>query len=498
MRSDLYARKSSKDEGRSVARQERAWRADCAAVDAEVGYKFVDPDMSASRYARKDRDGYAELLGHIRSGGCQMLSLWESTRGSRQMGEWVAFLDLCREKRVLIRVFGDGEDAATFRPWVQRDRDTLLREGMKAEGEVEQLRSRTMAGTADAATQGRPAGPLLDGYRRIYGAPTDDSLSISGGKRREIRQVIDEPRAAIYRAAAEGALNGVPLQFMARVLNAWQVPTASGKGQWTGHGIGRALLNPGLQGHRVHGGAVVARDVWPAVIDAATGARLARLLTSTGRRHHSDSSLKYMLSGALLCGACRRPMQGDRWKEKLRYECTRSGCCKVTGPMDRIEEAVSAVVVARLRLPDALSVFTPAQDSEALNRAQVELDALTGRLGELHREAAKPDGPSVMLVAAAERELLPQIEKAKARVRKLSTPPALQGYDPIDLADRWDSGRYSVGEKRMVVMTLAELVLSSVGKGGRWSMWRLAESRWRGDDRTWGEHWQSEGLVKLI
>lgn len=489
-RRDLYARKSSDDAGRSVARQERAWRADCAAEGDEPGRVFVDPDFSASRYARRGRPDYATLLEHIRSSTCEMVSIWEVTRSSRQMGEFVALLDLLREHRVPLRVFGDGEDAATFRPWVQRDRETLLREGMKAEGEVEQVRTRTMAGTADAAAQGRPAGPLLDGYRREYGAPAEGSRSLSGGKRREIRQVIHEPRAQLYRWAAEGALNGVPLQFMARVLNAWQVPTASGKGSWTGSGLGRALLNAGLQGHRVLDGKIVYRDAWAAIIDADTGARLENLLTTPGRRHHSDSSLKYMLSGALLCGACRRFMQGNRWRGNLRYECTRTGCCKVTGRMDQIDATVSRIIVARLQQPDALRAFVPAASGIKVTAARADLKALEDRRVELEKEAAKPDGLSLALVAAAERDLLPRLEKAQQRLRVLETPPALRGYDPADLAARWVE--YTVGERRAVVLALAEVVLSPVGRGGRWSLSRLAQSRWHGDSKTWGQIWAEQ------
>lgn len=462
----------------------------------EPGRTFVDPDFSASRHAKKDRPEWAELLEHIRSGNCEMLSLWEVSRSARDMAPGVELLDLCRDRQVLIRVFG--EDAQTFRPWIQRDRETLLRELMKAESEVSTTRSRSTAGTADAATQGRPAGPLLDGYRREYGAPSEDSRSISGGRRREIRQVINEERAAIYRAAAEGALAGVPLNFMARVLNAWGVPTASGRGEWTGHGLGRALLNPGLQGHRILRAQVVARNAWPAVIDEETAARLHRLLTTPGRRSHGDSSLKYMLSGALLCGACRRPMQGDNWRGKLRYECRRSGCCKVTGNMDRLDEAISAIVTARLSQPNAWAAFAPVVNSGEAARVRAELAALELRMKELEEVAATPGAMPLTLVAATSRELTAGIEQAQKRLRALETPPALRGYDPLDLAERWDTGRYSVGEKRAVVMALAEPVLSPVGRGGRWSIWRLAESRWTGDELTWGEHWQAEGLVNLL
>lgn len=492
MRFDLYARKSTRDEGRSVGRQERTWRADCTAEGSAPGRVFVDPDLSASRYARKDRPDYAALLAHVAAGESEGIWLWEGTRGSRQMGEWVALLDLCREHRVLLRVYGGGgDDAVTFRPWVQRDREALIRMGMGAEGEVERSRARTMAGNADAAAAGRPAGPLLDGYRREYGAPSDDSRTLGGAKRRDIRQVIDEPRAQLYRTAAESVLAGVPLNFIARSLNARGVPTASGRGEWTGHGLGRALLNPGLQGHRVLGGKIAKRDAWPAILDADTGARLHALLTTPGRRSYAGAApLRYLLSGALHCGACRRPMKGDNWRGKLRYECARSGCSRVTGPMDRIDEVVSSIVVARLARPDAAPAFEPNRDDTAeITRARNEVAALAGRLAELHAEAARPAGPSIALVAAAERELLPQIEAAESRLSAMQTPPALRGYDRADLAAQWDTGRYSVGEKRVVVMALAEVVLSPVGKGGRWSLGRLGESRWHGDRETWAQLW---------
>src|SRR5688572_4481403 len=125
MLADLYARKSTNDQGRSVARQERMFRSDCAAEGVSPGRVFVDPDFSASRHARKPRPDFAALLEHIRSSQAEMISMWEVTRGSRQVGEWVSFLDLCRDQGVLIRVFGS-EDPETFDPRRQRDRETLI------------------------------------------------------------------------------------------------------------------------------------------------------------------------------------------------------------------------------------------------------------------------------------------------------------------------------------------------------------------------------------
>lgn len=495
---DLYARKSNKDAGRSVARQERAWRADCAREGLTPGRVFVDPDLSASRYAKKTRPDFEALMQWINGSNCHMVSLLEVTRGSRQMGEWVHFLDTCRAQSVLIRVFGDPSDAQTFDPRRQRDREYLLKEGIQAESEVEKMRARTVAGTADAATQGRPAGPLKDGYRREYGALTDESVSLSGAtRRREIRQVIDEPRARIYRWAAEGLLEGVPADYIARVLNAWQVPTATGRGQWAGGALVKALLSPTMQGHRVLNGKVAAECVWPPILDAVTAARLRRMFEAPpAQRTVQDTRLKYLLSGALVCGLCGTPMSGhlrseaDTQGRRSRYECDRrrGGCNRLSGPLAEIDAAVSAMVVARLRDPDALAVFAPERDDAKVVQAQAEVEALTARRDELYAEAARPGGPSMALVAAAERQLVPQIEEAQRRLRALQTAPVLRGFDPADLAARWDA--YPVGVRRAVVLALAEPVLSAVGRGGSWSVGRLSGSRWRGSEVTWGELWQ--------
>lgn len=500
---DFYARKSSKDLGRSVARQERLFRADCANEALTPGRVFVDPDFSASRYAKKARPDYRALLEHIGSAQCEMFSIWEVTRGSRQMIEWVTLLDLSRDMGTLIRVLGDGaSDAQTYDPRRQRDREFLLREAMAAEGEVERTRSRMRAGAGTAAAEGRPHGFVKDGYKREYGPPTRDSTTISGGKRREVRQVIDEPRAEIYRAAAEGLLNDVPADRIASILMAWEVPTPRGSAKWHGSSIVKAVLSPTLEGHRVENGKVVKRDAWPAVIDPDTAAQLrAKFASPSPRWKAQDTRLRHPLAAAMLCGLCQSPM-GARVNAYLlnrdrpptdntlyRYECTpdRGGCGRVSAPMRPLEDVINCLVVGRLRQPDALAVFAPAQDDKALLEAKAALELLTARRDELYAEAAKPGGPSMALVASAERQLLPQIDEAEARVRSLRTPPTLRGFDPVDLADRWLE--YPVGDRRSVVLALAEIVVSPAGRGVRWNPHRLAESRWRGDSRTWGDLW---------
>lgn len=64
-----------------------------------LGMPYQDQE-SASRYATKARDGYDRLMGELTSGqfGAEVLMLWESSRGSRRVGEWVTLIEL-REDR---------------------------------------------------------------------------------------------------------------------------------------------------------------------------------------------------------------------------------------------------------------------------------------------------------------------------------------------------------------------------------------------------------------
>lgn len=483
MRADLYARKSTADEGRSVAVQEREWRADCLAEGIEPGQVFVDPDLSASRYARKARPDYGALLNHIRSGTCEMVSIREASRGSRDLGTWIAFLDACRDHAVLIRVIEDG--GQTFDPRRQRDRNALVDLGQHAETETDQLSRRVRGGTRDAATQGRPPGPLLYGYRREYGAPVADSVSAGGSRRREIKQVVDDVEAAVVRRLARDTLAGKPLHTQARTLNAEGVPTPSGKGKWVGAHVNRLLRNPGIVGDRVHNGEIVARDAWPALISREDFRGLKALLEAPGRRRHHDSRLTHWLSGGAFCGACDGAL---RMQRTGRYACVADSCGKTSARAEKLEEAVSQAIKARLAEPDARAALVAQPDTAEVERLQREIDDLRDHLDSFYAQAAarKLSAEGLAKVEAAVR---PDIERLERRQQALSTPPALRELEGVDVVATWDD--LPPATRRSVVLALAEIRLSRVGKGGRWSAARLGQSRWVGDEKTWAEH----GLV---
>jgi DNA invertase Pin-like site-specific DNA recombinase len=53
------------------------------------GESYSDIALSASRYATKVRGGFARLMGDLEHGrfGADLLVIWESSRGSRRVGD---------------------------------------------------------------------------------------------------------------------------------------------------------------------------------------------------------------------------------------------------------------------------------------------------------------------------------------------------------------------------------------------------------------------------
>jgi len=60
------------------------------------GEPYRDDGISASRYSDKIRDEFQRLIEDLRSRdfGADVLVLWETSRGSREMWEWVMLIDL--------------------------------------------------------------------------------------------------------------------------------------------------------------------------------------------------------------------------------------------------------------------------------------------------------------------------------------------------------------------------------------------------------------------
>lgn len=475
MRADFYGRKSNKGNGRSVPGQEQEFRKDCEAQEFDVGRIFVDPDRSASRYAKRPRPDFVELLEHIRAGNCEVLSLWESSRGSRELGEWVEFLDLCEEKRVLIRVISHGR---TYDVSNRRDWRTLIEDGVDSDNEARVISERTKRGKLSAATDGRPTSRLAYGFKRVY----DERGHF-------VEQIPHPEQAPIVREIFRRVAEGEPFHLIATSLNERGLPSPEGK-QWSDRQVRTTASRDSYVGDRVHQGKVIGKGQWEALVDRKTWQAAEARLKASGSRLHNDSRLSHWLTGAVKCGLCQHTLRSSTRADGTKaYECR--SCHKVSASARGLESTVEAMLLARLRQPDAALLFTPADNTELVDQLIEEKRVLAEHLQGYYKQAARPGARlSPAGLAAIEEEILPQLDDLEAKIRRASTPPTLSVLEGIDVAEEW--GGLETRIRREVVCALTDLVLMPAGKptGPRFDRSRLSKSRWVGDDKTWGDYWR--------
>lgn len=466
MWADFYGRKSSKDEGRSVASQEKDYLADCEEQGLEVGRKFSDPERSASRYATRTRPDYAELLAHIRAGQCELLCLWESSRGSRDLGEWVTFLDLCRKQGVLIRVISH---ARTYDVRVRRDWRTLADDGVDSDDESQKISERTTRGKRDAAAEGRPVGRRGFGWVRVYDQHGKVTTQTPDPKTGPVA-------AEIITRIAAGELAG----RVADDLNARGVSAAEG-GVWTDRQVRQVAINPTYGGFRVHRGQVTGKGTWEPLVDIAVWERARARMTAhptTGTSHVS-----HWLSGAITCGLCGGNLRSSPRKIGDAYQCR--DCFKVSASARGLEPVVEEHILGRLRRADAAALFVPAADDSEVRAAMDAEQTLRDRLDALADDLGLPERVLARRAALLQAELV----AATRKVQRLALPPELSDLAGVDVVAEWSN--FPAATRRGITRRIADIRLMPGTRydGPRFNMLRLGSSRWVGDPMTWAEHW---------
>lgn len=478
MRAVIYCRVSADDrkDERSVGEQEAECRLAAVALGWTVVEVFVDNDVSASRYARKGRPGHEALLAYLGNQQVDVLMLWETSRGDRELERWAGLLNLCRRREVRIHVT---THERTYDLEVARDWKAMATDGVDNAYASEETRNRVARAVRANAQQGRPHGKLPYGYVRTY----DER----GGF---LAQIEHPEQAAVVRECGRRVAAGESLYSIAQDLNARGVPAPRG-GAWIPTQIKRLVTNPRYVGQRVHQGVVIGQAVWPAILDGATFAECTRRMSDPRRHSTRDRSLKYLLTGILRCGECGSPCRVIKNRGYHSYACWGGkGTFCVSVRTIHAEEFVVEQLVERLEQPDILSGIA-ARSDRAVADAESDAGELRTRLKGFYDQAAlgkiSPAG-----LAAIEEQLLPQIDEADERALQAPVPKFLRDVAGPGARKRWD--RLELGRQREIVDKLAELRVGKTVRGARFDFRRLGESRWRGDDRTWGEHWTAAGV----
>lgn len=426
-------------------------------------FSFVDPPysdaVSASRFATKTRGDFETLIGDLGAGrfGADVLVLWEGSRGSRRVGEWVVLIELCEEQSVRIAVT---TEERVYDPANPRDRKTLLENATDAEYESAKISKRTKRAQAANAVAGRPNGRAPFGYRRLYD-PETRQLVAQEPHPEEAPVVVE----VFKRIAAGHSMRSIAKDFEARgvrtrsgkvissqQLRAWcRLDAYRGKRR---HTVGSASM--GDMERRRRG--TFTDAVWPALVDERTWLAVQNLLDDPTRQKGRPSRARYLLSMIARCDPCGgptavtyRPGRG-LISETGEYYCRDKGCVRT----DRLnlDAYVTAAIVGYLSRPDNVERLV-AEDGndDALAAARLEVAKIRKELEELGDEVGRGE-VSALLAARAEPQILQRLKAAETHETALATPSSLRGLiEPgEDVAARW--GAAPIAAKRRVARML--------------------------------------------
>jgi DNA invertase Pin-like site-specific DNA recombinase len=271
---------------------------------------------SASRYSKRKRDDWPRMMAELRGGtfGADVLIMWESSRGSRKVGEWVELLDVAEEQSKLIFVTTHDR---IYNPANPRDRRSMLEDAVDSEYESSKTSLRVTRDHLAAAEAGRPVGICPFGYQRVVDPIT-----------RELSQIEHPEQADQYRAAVADYLAGV------RSLS--QISRDIGRSV---SGVRNMLRHPLYCGVRTHKGKEYPA-AWPALITKQQHRQLVRMLERGEVGPRKSPARVYPYTGLLRCSECgakltsRKPSATDSMR---RYVCPRPGCHKVATRADELD-----------------------------------------------------------------------------------------------------------------------------------------------------------------
>jgi site-specific DNA recombinase len=481
----LRVSKDKTGEARSTEEQHHDNEVAAAARGVILGAPYRDESISASRYSKKVRDDFARLLSDLERGkfGADELWIWESSRGSRRLGEWASLIDLCEKQGVRIHVTTHDR---TYDASNSRDRRTLQEDAVDSEYESGKSSARLRRSAAAALQAGRPSGHAPYGYTRRYDQHT----------KKLIAQEKEPVEAAVIKEVFDRIQSGHSLRSIAADFEARGVRTRTGKIFSPQHlrtlalcpvYVGWRVSDPdkrklGRKNPRTPGtpGVTVVEGTWEPIISEATYRSVVRLLTDPRRKTSRPGKAKHLLSGIAFCDKCGSPITVTLRRGEPAYQCQR-GCIRI-GKAD-IEELAEAVILGYLARPDVHDQLNSAEtDNEQLAGVRNDLAAARTRLTELG-DAVATGALSVATASRAEPQILATIAELQRREGELSTPSQLRGFitPGADVARRWESAPMSARREIARLLFTSEYLGRMVVTPGQRGRYMPAEHRvvWR-------------------
>jgi site-specific DNA recombinase len=488
-----YLRVSSDPFGRSSSTSEQHGdhETDSANLGWQLGGSYSDKGISASRYARKVRGDFKQLCDDLEEDrfDAQVLMLWESSRGSRRVGEWVNLVDLCELRGVYIWVHTHRRLYDASNPY---DRSSLLKDAVESELQSAQTSDRVRRHAAANALAGRPAGPVPFGYARLYDLKTGELVT----------QVPVKEEADLVEELFERALRGVPWRHIAFDWKTRDIRNRRGN-FFTEKALRAMTRNPSYAGLRAHvpGRGAGSKPwksmhlhpgIWEAIIGRPDWDGMQRVLDVRTLRAPRPTRGKWLLSMITRCGVCDGTctVSFRHNSDIAQYGCTENGCVRVR--QTDLDEYVIGFIVDYLGQDEILEDLRGRDESDdrEAERIRDELANLRQQIDEI--PAGIKAGLSPAIAGATEKMLTETMTDLESQLRAVFVPAGLRGLiEPgRGFAQRWaDAEGYVRRETARAVLVperLGQVILMRAGRrsaahGGRAAvedrvMFRRAES----------------------
>lgn len=464
LRAFIYDRNSRDPRGlgTSVRDQGTENRRLCDMYGWVIAGQFQDPGRSASRYATRRRDDYEAMVERMREGGCDVLVMWEASRGYRNSRAYLDLRDLLESRGILLCYNG-----RLYNMERSDDRYITGMDALNAEREADAIRDRNRRTHRLILERGDPPGRLPYGFAREYD-PRTGAL---------VRQVVDPAQGEVVREIARRVREGQSCNSIARDLNRRGVAPPWTSAAWTLESVKRVVVRPSSAGKRDHRGRVVGGAAWPAILEESDWQACVRILTDPARLNHHGAQVRHLLSGLVFCGPCggSARLRPKTVKGGLSYVC--QGCYRVSMRAAMLEAYAVELVLGYVEREDFASslMAADADCGDAAARAVAEAKAYEAQLAEATELAGQlaPGRGGVLVpalsaarLAAMEADLLPKIDAARARARDASVPAVLHDVAGPAARSVWDE-QLDIERRRTVIREVVRLQLNGGGMGAR-------------------------------
>ncbi|MER5675824.1 recombinase family protein [Streptomyces sp. NPDC002238] len=415
----LYGRNSrdpkKRGEHGSVSDQLGEGRELCEDNGWPIRREFSDIGRSASRYAKRDREQFEEMIEGIESGDCRILVAWEASRYYRDLEVYIRLRNACMAAGVLLCYNGTVYDLSK-----RGDRKATAQDALQAEDEAEGIRDRNLRTVRRNAKVGGPHGRILWGYARRYDPDTGDL----------VEQYAHPERSQIVRTIFERVAAGESEYSILQNLRAGgeRLPGI----RWEQHHLVSLLRNVGYKGRRIHQGIDVGKATWPALVEDELFDAVQQIVRAPERLTTKSWAVVHLLSGVARCGVCESSPHLKILNNRgiKSYQCSER--FDVSMSEAKLDAYVEEAVIEWLASKAASAAFSSTDDQKRSAAARLRHTQMQAQLDDARAQAAqfRADGQpmlSIQSLAALETTLTPLIEKARLEAETVKVPPLLRG-----------------------------------------------------------------------